>query len=224
MEGRREGEPMSVIAESTYRDFFQHLITGDIRACDAVVDRLIADGMDVRTIYIDLFRRAMYEVGERWEGNELSVATEHMASSITESLMAKLYPQIFSTQRSGHKAVVACVANEYHQIGGKMAADILELNGWDAFFLGANTPIEDLLRLIAEKEPELLGLSLTVYFSMDSLRETIERVRAAAVDLPIVVGGQAFRWGGRDLLARYPRVEFMDSLRHFEEQLRGGRA
>jgi hypothetical protein len=27
------------------------------------------------------------------------------------------------------------VANEYHQIGGKMVADIFELNGWRGYFV-----------------------------------------------------------------------------------------
>ena len=34
-----------------------------------------------------------------------------------------------------------------------MVADIMESHGWDAWFLGADTPLEDLLSLLQDKQP-----------------------------------------------------------------------
>lgn len=38
-------------------------------------------------MYQDLVQRSLYEVGELWERGHVSVATEHLATAITESLL-----------------------------------------------------------------------------------------------------------------------------------------
>jgi len=42
-----------------------------------------------------------------------------------------------------------------------MVADMLEMNGWDGYFIGANTPLPELIRFIESKNPDLIGLSLS---------------------------------------------------------------
>lgn len=209
------------IPETVYRDYLNTLITGNRKECLDIVQGLLDRDIDIYDLYVLLFQKAMYEVGEMWEMNRISVAVEHLATSITESLLTLVYPRIFAADHIGRKAVIACVANEYHQIGGKMAADIFELNGWDGYFLGANTPPDELLKLIDNKKPDLVGLSLAVYFNLDNLLRVVEMVRATFQDLPILVGGQAFRWGGADQVLKYKKVTYLSSLRDLEREIHG---
>jgi cobalamin-dependent methionine synthase I len=95
----------------------------------------------------------------------------------------------------------------------------MELNGWDAHFLGANTPLKDLLYAIGETEPNLLGLSVSIYFNLPKMLAVIDEVRRHYPDLPIVVGGQAFRYGGVDLIAQIPRVTYIQSLDQLKQLL-----
>jgi hypothetical protein len=37
--------------------------------------------------------------------------------------------------------------------------------------------------------------------------------------LPILIGGQAFLWGGQDIAGRYPNVHFLESLPQIETYL-----
>ncbi len=163
-----------------------------------------------------LFHRSLYDVGDLWARNQVSVAVEHLATAITEYLIQSLYPIIFSGDRRELKAVVACVANEYHQIGGKMVADMLELRGWNSWFLGANTPVDDLLALLRDKSPHLLALSLSVYMNRSRLCDTIEKVRNVFPALPIIVGGQAFCHGGRDIQRQYDNVRYISGLEELD--------
>ncbi|MFZ5427533.1 MAG: cobalamin B12-binding domain-containing protein [Thermodesulfobacteriota bacterium] len=206
-----------MIDSSTYSKYFQALLRGCRRECTETVSRLVRDGLDVRTLYVDLFQRSLYEIGDLWEQNRVSVAVEHMATSITESLFPLVYPTIFSAEHIGKTAVVSCVANEYHQIGGKIAADILELNGWDAYFLGANTPLSDTISLIGSKNADLAGLSLSLYANLPALLAVIEGIRERFPSLPVIVGGQAFRFGGGEALSRYQGVTLVTSLAGLEE-------
>jgi methanogenic corrinoid protein MtbC1 len=212
----------NLITDDIYADYLQALLTGEKGKCIKTVNGLLGEGITLYDLYIRLFQRSMYQVGELWEQNRISVAVEHLATAITESLLTLVYPLIFSAEHIGRKAVVSCVAGEYHQLGGKMAADIFELNGWDGYFLGANTPPEELLKLIQEKKPDVLGLSLSIYFNLESLCRLLEMVRGSFHDLPVLVGGQAFRWGGRDSVEKYPEVTLLPTLRELESFIRQG--
>jgi methanogenic corrinoid protein MtbC1 len=188
------------------------LIKGAKNECVAIFDEVLKNNIPVEIIYTQLFQPSLYQVGEYWEMNKISVATEHMATAITENLMIKLQPQLFSTERIGKKAVIACVANEYHQVGAKMIADIFEMNGWDGYFIGANTPVTELIRFLKSKNPDLLGLSLSIYYNLPELKNTIAIIRQHFPDLPILVGGQAFRWGGTEITEQFSNVACLSGI------------
>ena len=198
-----------MIENDMYNNYFNSLIKGAKQECVAILDEAVKTNVSVEEIYSQLFQRSLYQVGEYWEMNKISVATEHMATAITENLMIRLQPQIFSTQRTGKKAVIACVANEYHQVGAKMVADIFEMNGWDGYFIGANTPIVELIRFLESKNPDLIGLSLSIYYNLPELKNTIAKIRHHFPNLPVMVGGQAFRWGGTEIIREFSNIAYL---------------
>lgn len=210
----------TLLTDEIYAGYLDALMAGEKGKCIETVNGLMEQGITIYDLYIHLFQQSMYQVGDLWEKNRISVAVEHLATTITESLLTLVYPLIFSAEHIGRKAVVCCVASEYHQLGGKMAADVLELNGWDAYFLGANTPPEELLKLIQEKKPDLLGLSLSIYFNVENLYRVLEMVRGSFRDFPILVGGQAFRWGGRERVENYPGVTVIPTITELESFIR----
>lgn len=183
-----------MITPDLYQRYQERLLAGDRRACTEVVQRLLDESIGLEELYLDLFQTALYEVGGLWERNRISVAVEHTATAITESLMALAYPRLFQVRRIGRTAVVTCAAGELHQVGARMVADSLEMRGWDAHFLGANAPLDDLLRHVEEKKPEVLAISMSISSSLPRLHESVSQIREAHGDLKIAIGGQAMRW------------------------------
>ena len=108
--------------------------------------------------------------------------------------------------------MISCAANEHHQIGGKIIADYFELHGWHGYFLGANTPESDLLQMIDDKQPQLIGLSLSIYFNLPNLVKIIRAITDRRHESQIIVGGQAFRHGGVDVLSQFSNVRYVSSL------------
>ena len=206
-----------MITEALYGDYLSHLISGDKRDCSKIVQSLIDQEISVKDLYFNLFQKSMYQIGRLWENNEVSVSVEHVATSITESLLNLAYPLIFSEEHTGNKAIVACVPKEYHQIGAKMVADFIELNGWDSYFLGSNTPAEELLRMIDEKKPDLLALSISLFFSIRYLDHMIRLVQNAFPQLDIIVGGQGMRHGAHKTLDQYSNVQYIESISKLEK-------
>jgi methanogenic corrinoid protein MtbC1 len=75
-----------------------------------------------------------------------------------------------------------------------MVADMLEADGWDVRFLGANVPSTAVLAAIDAHDPDLLGISATMLLNASRVAELVASVRERASDRPrIVVGGAAFR-------------------------------
>ena len=204
---------------AVYERYLAALLAGDRARCTALVEELLAADVGLKDLYVHLFQRALYQVGELWEHQRVSVAVEHLATAITERLLTLVQAQLFSGATREHSIIIACVANEYHDLGGRMVADLCELQGWRGYFLGADTPLPDLLRLIEEQRPSLVGLSLSIYFSLPALLEALDAVTAAHPDLPILVGGQAFRWTGLPAAAAHRNVSLIASLNELEQRL-----
>ena len=208
-----------MIDEKVYRDYFQALLAGRRAECRDIAQTLLDRKIAIKKLYSDLFERSMYEIGDLWENNRITVANEHLATSITESLLNLVYPSIFATDRIGKKAVISCSANEFHQVGGKMVADIFELNGWDGYFLGANTPPEDMAQFIQDIQPDVVGLSLSIVSNIGHLKRCIEILQSSFSDMHLLVGGQAFRWGGADIIKKFKNTDLITSMDDLEKMI-----
>lgn len=209
----------SLVTEQVYRLYLESLLSGDRETCARVVHELNQSGIPLKDLYINLFQRSLYETGELWESHRISVSVEHLATAITERLLTMVEPQAFSGPFREHTVIVACVADEYHQLGARMVADFFEFHGWRGTFLGANTPVRDLLHLIRERTPDLLALSLALYSNLPSLVRALDAVSSEFPKLGIFVGGQAFRWGGADLLHKYPQITYIPSVEVLEQKM-----
>ncbi len=207
--------------EAVYRAYLGGLLAHDRRQCHARFLQWLEADSGLRSIYENLVRRSLYEVGDLWERGRISVATEHLATAISESLLNLTYPRLFAQPRNSKSALITCVPNEYHQIGGKMVADVFELNGWRGYFLGANTPVGEVIELIGEKQPNVVALSVATTFGLAAVVGAASEIRAACPEVPILVGGQAFRWGGRERLERVPGVRCLTSLGELEAWIEG---
>lgn len=207
-----ENETISATAEASYRKYLDALLKGDRLRCREIFESWLKAGVDLSVVYQNLVQRSLYDVGSLWEQGKVSVATEHLATAITESLLNLVYPRLFARPRNGRVAVVSSLANEYHQIGGKIVADMFELHGWRSHYLGANTPSGDLLELVRTRKPDVVALSLTVYFGFDTLYQAVRELRNSFPEIPILVGGQAFRWGGQERIEQIQGVRYLSSL------------
>ena len=208
-----------LIDDELYGAYQNSLLKGDTAGCLEIVTSLLEKNIKIQELYSELFQKSMYKVGDLWALNEISVSREHLATAITESMLSVTYPYLFTGRQSTKKAIISCTTNEYHQLGGKMVADIFEVYGWDSHFLGVNTSVNDLLTSIDEKKPDLVGLSLAVYFNIAALEETLEAVYAHFSNVDILVGGQAFRWGGTAVLKKFPGANYLESLAQLETDL-----
>ena len=108
----------SSISDPIYFEYLKLLLSGEKHKCLQLVHKLQQEGVGIRELYSGLFQRSLYEVGKLWENHRISVAIEHLATAISEFLIAEISSGIFSVERVDRSAIVSCVSTEYHQVGG----------------------------------------------------------------------------------------------------------
>ena len=176
------------------RRFQQALLASDYRNAGKMILDAVAGGTGVKDIYLQVFQRSQREIGRLWQTNRISVAQEHYCSAATQTIMSQLYPHIFSGSPKNHKAVIACISGELHEIGARMVADFLEMQNWDTYFIGANAPPGAIAQAVSSFQADVLALSATMTFHTGTIRETINSVRTnpAIAGTRILVGGYPF--------------------------------
>lgn len=177
----------------------QACLVGQREAALAVVREAIRGGCAVVDAYVDLLQESQIEVGRRWQANEISVAQEHMATAVTQYVMARLYPELEPPRQPRGRAVITGVEGEHHQLGANMVADLLETEGWDVRFLGSDVPTPSVVQAVREHGATLVGISAATLPNLSRVRDLVARLRGAhrraATDPPlrILVGGCLFR-------------------------------
>ena len=177
------------------RDYLAAQLAGDRRAAlRLIVDEGLGRGAGVLDLLTRVIQAAQLEIGRLWQANQISIAQEHLATGVTQLVMARLFELATPAPRNRRVVVVACVEGEQHDLPARLVADYLDHAGFTVRFLGASVPTDHLVRLLVDQPPAVLALSVTMSFHVGALRTAVRAVRAALPDLPIVAGGHAFGW------------------------------
>jgi len=204
---------VAVFDSSDFADrYLENLLLGNRQNCSAIAKQYLVVNPSFMQLYEEVFKVALYQVGQLWETNQISVATEHIATAITEGILNEYFEQIISRRRLNRKVIVACVENEQHQVGVKMVADTFEMHGWESYFLGTGIPLLELIRYIHEVKPDLIAISLTVYFNFANLIKMINQLRDEFPDLQIIIGGQAFKHVSIEKVSNIRNVVMLNDL------------
>jgi methanogenic corrinoid protein MtbC1 len=175
------------------REYHDHLIRGDKNTASRLILNAVENNVPIKEIYLNVFQISQYEVGRRWLASEITVAQEHFCSAATQMIMSQLYPYIFSGDRSGKNMVAASIGGELHEMGIRMVADFFEMDGWNTYYLGANTPMRSILDAAEHNKASLICLSIAMPYHGRLLKQCIDEIRdhPQGSNLKILVGGNA---------------------------------
>jgi methanogenic corrinoid protein MtbC1 len=174
------------------------MLEGDRRAASELIIGAARSGVPVRELYLEVLYPAMRELGRMWECNEIDVAEEHFCTATTEMVMSQLYPYLVRKPARNKVAVVAAAEGNLHQIGVRMVADFLEMDGWRSVYLGANVPAQDLALAVCDFKADVLAIAACLHAHLQSVADAIAVVRSCphASGVKIVVGGNGFTGTG----------------------------
>jgi MerR family transcriptional regulator, light-induced transcriptional regulator len=180
-------------------------LSGDNGRADRVLSEAHAS-LSVEDVLLRVIQPTLIEIGEKWHRGEINVAHEHQASNFLRGKLHGLL-ELAGNSKHGPAIIVACAPGEWHEIGSLMLAIFLRRAGFRTHYLGANTPVEDLVRFAREVKAEVLMISVSNAEVLENLRSTARFLLEAA---PLIVyGGAAFN--ERPEMARELGGEYLGS-------------
>ena len=181
-------------------EFIQELKFGNKEACVRYCLDLLESGKaDIRSLYEGYLKESLNRMTCDPEEKALCIWREHEATAIVRTVIECAYPYVIRERemrgaRKLGKAVVLCPESEYHEIGARMIADYLTIIGYEAIFVGSNTPRDEILRAVQILSFDLLALSVTNYYNLVAAKKMIDLIRKkTSKPIRIILGGQAFK-------------------------------
>jgi methanogenic corrinoid protein MtbC1 len=186
-------ETTRIKLDSAQKEFLDALVEGNLRKVIRISEDYLK-GHNMQAYYSKLITPAMYSMGTMWEDGKITAAHEHLASSIISRIMASYNINLELPEITKGTIVISAIANEYHEIGAWMTANAFELDGWNVYYLGANTPVNDILGIIKDISPDILGISITMANNIENIRSLFGQIRSNPEfnAMKLYAGGQIF--------------------------------
>lgn len=216
-----EGKIVTIDFDELSKQFAKSAVQGDEGVCSDIMDALFRRNVPMLDIYQELLSPAMELVGTWYKVAAIDEAQEHMASSITERMMARTVFMAGITKKVTKTAILGCAAGSWHVIGLRMISDYMRFRGWRVLFLGADVPTTAFLTAVRHHRPAVVLVSCSTPAQPEECLELLEGIaslRKKQTEFTIGVGGlaidgspQAYLDAGADFYAR--------DLREFSERM-----
>jgi len=160
-------------------------------ALKIVKDRLGAGEEPLKIL--DDAKKGMEIVGKRFADSQYFIPdlvySGEILTEITELVKPKLAKAV-ETKRLG-KVVFGTVAGDIHDIGKNIVVFMLDVNGFDVYDLGVDVPAKKFVDKIKETGAPIVGLSGFLTLSYDSMKQTVDAVKAAGLrdKVKVMIGG-----------------------------------
>ena len=144
---------------------------------------------------VDLFRKAVEEVGDRYEKGEYFLPELMMTGQIMEQLAEltkdKLKGEYGDSGKTRGKVLIGTVKDDIHDIGKNIVRFMLDANGFEVKDLGVDISPDKFVEAAKEFEPQVVGLSALLTLAFDPMKETVEAFEKAGLrdKIKIMVGG-----------------------------------
>ncbi len=122
----------------------------------------VHSGISVNEFYLNVLQPSQREVGRLWQIGEISVAQEHYCTAATQFVMSQLQPYFLQKKPCPKTLVACCVGDELHEVGLRIVSDVFEMEGWNAIYLGANVPADNVAKSLLDCQANVLAVSTTM--------------------------------------------------------------
>ncbi len=199
---RTSPAPVSTRAARSVRDselaaFIEVVIGTEDGAAPAFVRALMADGVTVESVFVDLLGPTARDLGIRWEDDECSFVDVTVALGRLQRVLRDL-SQHFQAESNtqpdsaGH-VLLTCLPGEQHTLGLILVAEFLIRDGFRVL-VGAPWSESDLLTQVQTEWFDVIGFSAGCESRLSTLKREVARIRAVSrnPNVRILVGGQVF--------------------------------
>ncbi len=173
---------------------FQQLLNNHDRsgAVEWALDQLMQKTLSIPQLYEDILAVSLTRIGGPDTPQEVAIWEEHVHTGIVMAVMGACLPILVQQRPVAAKrlsVMVFCPEDEYHSVGAQMAVDFFALCGYDAVFIGANTPRDEVLAAAKVLNPHAVAISVSNYYHLRPGLRTAQLVREHMQATKVLFGG-----------------------------------
>jgi 5-methyltetrahydrofolate--homocysteine methyltransferase len=143
-----------------------------------IINQLLLDGMKV--------------VGELFGSGKMQLPFVLQSAETMKAAVSWLEPHMTKADGAAKATIVlATVKGDVHDIGKNLVDIILTNNGYKVVNMGIKQPIGEIIKAVREHKADALGMSGLLVKSTVIMRENLEELTNAGLDLPVLLGGAA---------------------------------
>ena len=120
---------------------------------------------------------AMVEIGRKFDEKEYFLAQFILSSNIMENVTKMIFEEIAGTglvPENKGTVIMGTVKNDIHDLGKKIAASMLRVEGFNVVDLGKDVPAERIVQIAVENGADIIIASSMTTLSISGLREIKE--------------------------------------------------
>jgi len=141
----------------------------------------------LKEVIVPLFE----EIGNLWRNGSLKIINEHMATSVTRTLLLNMLGATAGSD-TAPRIVIATAVGQWHDMGALTVALTAAEYGWHPLYYGPNLPVEEIAAAVEQSSARAVAISITHLLEHHPLVNELRKLRRyIGNDLIIYVGGQA---------------------------------
>jgi len=138
-----------------------------------------------------ILKQVMHDIGEDWANNKISIATEHVASNMAQTLVKIIMDSVSSS--ANKKKILLCVpVGEEHHLGCDVLETYLSIKGFKVYNMGTSIPTESIISFIDNNKPDIVFISITLPDNISAGQRLVKKINSE-YKIPILIGGYAMQ-------------------------------
>jgi methanogenic corrinoid protein MtbC1 len=138
-----------------------------------------------------ILKQVMYDIGEDWASNKISIATEHVASNVAQTLVKIIMDSVSGS--ANKKKILICVpVGEEHHLGCDVLETYLSIKGFIVYNMGTSMPTESIINFIDNNKIDIVFVSITLPDNILAGQRMVRKINEE-FNIPILIGGYAMQ-------------------------------
>jgi 5-methyltetrahydrofolate--homocysteine methyltransferase len=166
------------------------LLLGKKDEVEKLVDQALASGLTAAKVLNEGLIVGMDRLGVMFKNSEVFIPEVLVAARAMNAGMTKLEPLLVKEGvRPKGAVVIGTVKGDLHDIGKNIVAMMLKGAGYKIIDLGIDVSPEKYVATARENRANIVALSALLTTTMVQMKNIVEAVRAAGLEIPVIIGG-----------------------------------
>ncbi len=170
------------------------------RPCAPSWPRSIA-GLAIEDLHTHVLSPFLASVGRGWQEGRTAVWEEHLIVGAVRAAIEALYPEVLERKARVEAVPITvaffCPPEETHDVGLRMLVDRFDLRGFRTVYVGAGTPVDEMVACVRSVGATVICLSASTHFQKTALHNVIASLRERPPGCPDRGGRPGLRGRGR---------------------------